>query len=269
MAEKSQQNTKQSSFAEDDEHCVYKSLVEQLFDPSPLRRESACWMLGELRYKAADKVISRLLTQDSDPLVRYGATHALERIGDSWAVQAIIRGLKDKDSLVRRACIDSLGRLQDKQAVYPLEALIRHEDDEELKALAQEALLNINGKKLKNTSSLERKIYKYLRQIELKPDSANAHYNLAVAYYHAKRVKESKEHCETARRLGANVGWLVDKLQGPSELPPERDEATSESDTESSLKAGESKPEILEHKEGEAVEEGNAVESTEQQQGSV
>ena len=199
---------------DDEEHFVYKSLIEQLKDPSPLRRESACWMLGELRYKAADKAISRLLTQDKDPLVRYGATHALERIGDSWAVQAIIRGLKDSDVLVRRACIDCLGRMQDKQAVYPLEALIKGEPEEDLKIMAREALLNINGKKLKNTSSAERKIYKYLRQIELNPDSANAHYNLAVAYFHAKRLNESKAHCETARKLGANVGWLVEKLDG-------------------------------------------------------
>ena len=200
---------------ETDEHFVYKSLVEQLNDPSSLRRESACWMLGELRYRAADKVISRLLTQDSDPLVRYGATHALERIAVSWAVQAIIRGLKDKDDLVRRACIISLSRLQDKQAVYPLEALIKHEDEEELIVLAKEALLNIGGNKQKNSSSNERKIYKYLRQTELKPDSANAHYNLAVAYFHGKRLKESKQHCEQAKKLGANVGWLVDQLADP------------------------------------------------------
>lgn len=216
-----------------EEHFVYKSLVEQLNDPSSLRRESACWMLGELRYRAADKAISKLLTQDKDPLVRYGATHALERIADSWAVQAIIRGLKDKDDLVRRACIISLSRLQDKQAIYPLEALIKSEEDEELRILAKEALLNINGKKLKNTSSNERKIYKYLRQTELNPDSANAHYNLSVAYYHAKRLKESKEHCDKARKLGANVGWLVDQLANVDA------EAAAASAAEAALEAAE------------------------------
>jgi len=228
-----------SSSVEDNEYSVYGSLVAQLGDESALRRESACWLLGELRYRPADKIISRLLTKDDDPLVRYGATHALERIADTWAVQAIIRGLNDNDTLVKRACIDSLGRLQDKQAVYPLEELIRHEKDNELVTLAKGALLNIRGQKVKNSSSNEKKIYKYLQQTELKPDSANAHYNLAVAYFHASRLKESRQHCQQAKRLGANVGWLVNKLDAPVIDAPVIDDAPTNEVNASEVKTGE------------------------------
>ena len=51
-----------------------------------------------------------------------------------------------------------------------------------------------------------------MRQIELEPDNANAHHNLAVSYFHAKRYQEARKYCEKARQLGANVDWLAAKL---------------------------------------------------------
>jgi len=198
---------------EPEEIFVYQPLLDQLKDDSPARRESACWILGELRYKSANKAISRLLTQDKNAFVRLGAARALERIGDSWSVQAIIRGLKDEDPLVRQVCIAALGKLQDKQAIYPLEQLIKYETDEDVKVCAETALRQIAGKPHKTSSPWERKVFKYLRQIELEPDNANAHHNLAVSYFHANRYQEARKYCVRARQLGANVDWLEGKLR--------------------------------------------------------
>ena len=203
---------------EPEEIFVYQPLLDQLKDESAMRRESACWILGELRYKSANKAISRILTQDQDEFVRLGAAQALEKIGDSWSVQAIIRGLRDDCPIVRQACIYALGKVQDKQAIYPLEQLIKKEQDEDIKVLAETALQQISGKPRKSSSPWERKVFKYLRQIELEPDNANAHHNLAVSYFHAKRYQESRKYCEKARQLGANVDWLSNKLTDVEEL---------------------------------------------------
>ena len=201
------------SFAfEPKEIFVYQPLLDQLKDELAPRRESACWILGELRYKSANKAISRILTQDKDEFVRLGAAQALEKIGDSWSVQAIIRGLKDPSALVRRVCIYALGRIQDKQAIYPLEQLLKREDEEEIRVLAETALQQIAGKRRKDSSAWERKVFKYLRQIELEPNNANARHNLAVSYFHAKRYREARKCCERARELGANVDWLSGRL---------------------------------------------------------
>ena len=264
---------------EPEEIFVYQPLLDQLKDESAMRRESACWILGELRYKSANKAISRILTQDQDEFVRLGAAQALEKIGDSWSVQAIIRGLRDDCPIVRQACIYALGKVQDKQAIYPLEQLIKKEQDEDIKVLAETALQQISGKPRKSSSPWERKVFKYLRQIELEPDNANAHHNLAVSYFHAKRYQESRKYCEKARQLGANVDWLSNKLtdveeqerpassgdaddngngheNGHDEGHEEDKEMTDEGAKEETDKEGHS--DAQDHEEGEESGEGSA-----------
>lgn len=214
---------------EPEEIHAYQPLLDQLRDESALRRETACWLLGMLRYKIANRPMSKLLTQDPDPFVRLGACSALAKIGDGWSVQAIIRGLRDEDALVREACVHALAKLGDKQAVYPLEQVVKNEKDKHLRILAETALLQLSGKAFKASSPWERKVFKYLRQIELEPENGNAHYNLAVSYFHSKRYEDARKYCNRARDLGANVDWLESKLaEVEAPQPEERDEGDAE-----------------------------------------
>jgi len=197
---------------EPQEVVLYEALLQQLSDESEVRREVAAWALGELRYKSANKSISRVFTHDDSEFVRIGCAQALEKIGDSWSVQAIIRGLKDTSLFVREICVTALGRLHDNQAIYPLEQMLKRERDEHLRSMVEEVLEHISGGRKRAASPWERKVFKYLRMIEREPENANAHYNLAVSYFHAKRFTASRKYCKRARELGANVDWIDRKL---------------------------------------------------------
>ncbi len=203
---------------------VYWVLMDDLWSDEDVCREGACFALGELRYKMATRMLARMLSHDPSVFVRQSAAVALRRIGGSGAVQALIRGLKDEDPFVRETCIYALEYLHDEQAVYPLEQYVKEEEDPHLRFIAETALDQLKGRPLASTPPVERKIFKYKRQISREPDNATAYYNLGVAYFHARRFDEARECCRKARELGANVQWLEDRLAELSGAAPAKED---------------------------------------------
>lgn len=199
---------------------LYATLVEQLGDPSPLLRGHACWVLGQLRFRPCQRRLSRVLGKDVDPLVRLSAAQALAHMGGSGAAQALIRGLKDGDELVRDACVMGLGSMRDPQGLGPLEELRRKARDlpegfEKRLSWAIRVLKGIDdpGQTAdRRRGGISRKISRYLQQVTETPRSGNAHNNLAVAYFHATEFDLAVRHCLLAKALGAQVDWLWGQL---------------------------------------------------------
>lgn len=51
------------------------------------------------------------------------------------------------------------------------------------------------------------------KAIVVNPNYAEAHYNLAAAYYHKKQYKLAIEHCDKAREFGYSVQLLLEYLK--------------------------------------------------------
>lgn len=73
-----------------------------------------------------------------DAPYRWGAAEALGRLGDSRAVEPLIRALDDPDWRVRLKAAWSLGRLRDSRALPHLTRLA-HDERDEVRDMAMEA----------------------------------------------------------------------------------------------------------------------------------
>lgn len=78
-------------------------------------------------------------------MIRWKAAHALSRIQDVLAVEALINCLDDKDSGVRSSCADALGNIGDKRSVQPLIRSL-HDIEPIVRRSAVEALGKIGDK---------------------------------------------------------------------------------------------------------------------------
>lgn len=201
---------------------IFHALVEQLASDDPLHRGSACWALGQLRYQPAIRSLGRLLSKDSDALVRMQAAQALACMKSSASTQALIRGLKDDDELVRDSCILGIGSARDLQGQYPLEEMRRRLGDRD-PALARrldwaigvlEAVEQPGTRPDRRRGGVSKKISRYLDKVHEAPRSGIAHNNLAVAYFHAAEYDLAVRHCHLAQELGARVEWLWKALVG-------------------------------------------------------
>jgi len=200
---------------------LFGGLVEHLDEEDPTRRGAACWTLGQLRYGPAGKRLSRILSKDTDALVRVASAQALARIGGPASAQALIRGLRDEDDLVRDTCIVSLGKLGDTQGISPLEEMLRklRDPDEGLRRRLQWALDSLSRVDDPGTTpdrrrgGVSKKIRRYLEKVHARPRDGIAHNNLAVAYYHAAEHDLAVRHCLLAKELGARVHWLWSELE--------------------------------------------------------
>lgn len=79
----------------------------------------------------------------ADPNVRVAAIEALGKTGHPSATELVLSVLEDPNPDIRRAAIVALGDLDDKSAEPRLEALMKKEDDADLKALIQRTLRKI------------------------------------------------------------------------------------------------------------------------------
>lgn len=82
--------------------------------------------------------------EDASPEVRFVAVQLLGRMHDTHAVPILIRRLRDPNSSVRQKAARSLGEIGDKEAVRPLEILLRTGGEAEQIA-AKEALKKLTG----------------------------------------------------------------------------------------------------------------------------
>lgn len=196
---------------------VFGPLVEQLEDDSPAVRQNAAWCLGQLAYTPALRLLARRLAKDDDCLVRLAAAQALAHIGGSASAQALIRGLKDEDDLVRDACVLGLGTMGDTQGLYPLEQMLKRADEDEARRIrwAIEVLQRVDApgeSPDRRRGGVSKKISRYLEKVHADPRDGIGHNNLAVAYFHAAEFELALRHCLLAKELGARVHWLWQQL---------------------------------------------------------
>lgn len=84
------------------------------------------------RQNAAARAIPALeaALSDSDEGVRIEAARSLGRIGNAGAVPALVRALEDTDYRVRRDAIESLAMLGDRKGILPIAARLSDQDTE-------------------------------------------------------------------------------------------------------------------------------------------
>jgi len=114
-------------------------LMDALDDPNRDVRETAAYVLGEMRWReAVPKLIERLSDDDRIYVASRTAT-ALGKIGDPAAIHGLIITLYDSYSSTRREAAEALGILKSQEAVPELIAIL---DDpaSEVRGAAAEAL---------------------------------------------------------------------------------------------------------------------------------
>lgn len=111
--------------------------LTQLLDPSTaVRAEAAANIQAEgfvLEY------LEKVIISDPSPEVRSAATSSLEDSEDPRAVDALILGLNDSNSMVVTSIIESLEYIGDRRAIPHLEILVNH-DNQDIREAATSAL---------------------------------------------------------------------------------------------------------------------------------
>jgi tetratricopeptide (TPR) repeat protein len=70
----------------------------------------------------------------------------------------------------------------------------------------------IYGMHLQRRNQLPQAVESYKKSISINPNSANAHYNLALAYFDQKQLEQSNREAQIAYALGIPLPGLKDKL---------------------------------------------------------
>jgi HEAT repeat protein len=114
------------------DNALVEALVEALCtDPDFNVRETLVWALVRVSDAAVAPLIARL--SDPIPLARMSAAHALGKIGDPRAVDALIEVLHDSDLEVVARAAFALGQIGDARAAPALVGVLGH-DNRELEA---------------------------------------------------------------------------------------------------------------------------------------
>lgn len=99
------------------------ALLQQLrVEPDFFVRDNLCWAIARCGEGAAVPLIALLADGAAD--VRYHAAHALSKLGDVRAVDALITLLDDVDADVVQKAVFALGRLRDTRALPALASQI-------------------------------------------------------------------------------------------------------------------------------------------------
>ncbi|MEP6574086.1 MAG: M56 family metallopeptidase [Gemmatimonadota bacterium] len=120
-----------------------REAVISLREGSPLERERAAWLLGQLR---SDRGVLPLVDHlhDSEPTVRSVAAWALGSIGSGSAREPLIGALRDPSPHVREMAVLALGALGDPRAIPSL-ALMTRDPEASVRSVTTCALGFIGG----------------------------------------------------------------------------------------------------------------------------
>jgi HEAT repeat protein len=91
------------------------------------------------------KGLVEALGYEKDVQVRREAAYTLGKIGNSSAVEPLIKALNDPDSYVRRQAVDALGNIGDARAIEPLNKALNDSNSYVCQGAA-DALKKINDK---------------------------------------------------------------------------------------------------------------------------
>ncbi len=191
----------------------YDILLRQLHDEDGDVKQNAAWIVGQLCVKEAVPQLIELLNSDDTSSIRHVAAVALGRIRDSRASGELLRVLSDEDELVRSGCAIALGLLRSHQTLDALRAAMNSEKHPDVRREISAAVKAIATTSPRQRSAVEKKIEMTLDQLKQKPNDAQLHNNLGVAYFHNKQFDLSIKHCEKAKSLGAGVKWLEERLK--------------------------------------------------------
>jgi hypothetical protein len=89
--------------------------------------------------------LCRAVVDDSNYKVRVQAALVLGKLGDTRAVQPLIKALADQNRTVRGIAATALGQLGDAAAVDPLRDLLRHESEPFVRGQAEKAMAALSG----------------------------------------------------------------------------------------------------------------------------
>jgi len=87
----------------------------------------------------------RAVTDDGNYKVRVQAALVLGKLGDTRAVQPLIRALGDQNKTVRGIAAQALGQLGDASATDPLRELLKHESDPFVRGQAEKAVAAVSA----------------------------------------------------------------------------------------------------------------------------
>jgi HEAT repeat protein len=123
---------------------IVPAVVERLSDPDPEMRQVATRTLGRLAQAGQPGAMAALMQCLKNPewTVRFNAAEAL-KAGGAEAVPALIEALKDQMAGVRKAAVESLGKIGDARAKDALQAAAK--DESEWVRLAATQALKKNG----------------------------------------------------------------------------------------------------------------------------
>jgi HEAT repeat protein len=79
-----------------------------LNDPDPLIRHEAAFSLGQIGLSSGNKALSRAALTDGDPIVRHESAAALGSIGSQESLKVLKRVLEDREEIVRNSAIASI-----------------------------------------------------------------------------------------------------------------------------------------------------------------
>jgi len=96
------------------------AIAKFLTHANPRVRVDASNALARLRLKDGNEQLRKLLTSDSDPIVRANAARILGITEDKQAFEGLLSRLKENDSRVRVSAIRALAVLKDSRAVEPI-----------------------------------------------------------------------------------------------------------------------------------------------------
>ena len=102
-------------------------------------RRDALMKLGAMKHPAASRVAMSALN-DSDPVVRVTAAHALTALPAADAATALTPLLTDKQELVRREAANALGSTRSRASVQPLIQLLTTDKEPSVRAASALAL---------------------------------------------------------------------------------------------------------------------------------
>ena len=123
-----------------------KENVRNLTNEDPEVRRKSVVALGERRTADVVKIICAVLESDKDPLVRAAAAEALGKIGHPSAIPPLIKALGDERYMVRWDAVKALGELKAEPAVPNLERVAKTDRQSDVRLAAVNSLGKIGGK---------------------------------------------------------------------------------------------------------------------------
>ncbi len=122
---------------------VIKQVISELRDTNKERRRTAVMKLGMLGGDQAVRTLIMVVTNHhEDLIVRGRAALMLGKLGDTRAVEPLIRALDTPGFQTTLNAVEALGKLGDPRAIEPLKRFL-NTDHEKYREAAQEALIRL------------------------------------------------------------------------------------------------------------------------------